>query len=54
MVQGQLHSQFGPNIRTTSIPAGPLLLMFSYFAIQNFRLQFDPPLRGPLNKIENR
>ena len=39
----QLHSEFGPNIRTTSIPAGPLLLMFSYFTIQNFRLQFDPP-----------
>ena len=50
----QLHSEFGPNIRTTSIPAGPLLLMFSYFTIQNFRLQFAPPLRGPLNKINNR
>ena len=51
----QLHSEFGPNIRSTSIPAGPLLLMFSYFTIQNFRLQFDPPpFRGPFNKIENR
>ena len=39
----QLHTKFGPNIRTTSIPAGPLLLMFSYFTIQNFKLQFDPP-----------
>ena len=53
----QLHTKFGPNIRTTSIPAGPLLLLFSYFTIQNFKLQFDPPpppLRGPLNKIINR
>ena len=52
----QLHTKFGPNIRTTSIPAGPLLLMFSYFNIQNFRLynSTPPPLRGPLNKIENR
>ena len=39
----QLHTKFGPNIRTTSIPAGPLLLLFSYFTIQNFKLQFDPP-----------
>ena len=38
----QLHSEFGPNIRTTSIRAGPLLHMFSNFTIQNFRLQFDP------------
>ena len=39
----QLHTKFGPNIRTTSIPAGPLSFMFSRFTIQNFRLQFDPP-----------
>ena len=39
----QLHTKFGPNIRTTSLPAEPLLLMFSYFTIQNFKLQFDPP-----------
>ena len=38
----QLHTEFGPNIRTTTIPAGPLSLMFSHFTIQNFRLQFDP------------
>ena len=52
----QLHTKFGPNIRTTSIPAGPLLLLFSYFSIQNFKLHFDPPppFRGPLNKINNR
>ena len=54
----QLHTEFGPNIRTTSIPAGPLSFMFSHFTIQNFILQFEqrppPPLRGPLNKIENR
>ena len=51
----QLYTEFGLNIRTTSIPAGPLSFMFSRFTIQNFRLQFDPPpLRGPLNKIENR
>ena len=43
----QLHSEFGPNIRTTSIPAGPLSFMFSHFTIQNFILQFEqrpPPL----------
>ena len=52
----QLHTKFGPNIRTTSIPAGPLSFMFSHFTIQNFILQFEqrPPLRGPLNKINNR
>ena len=55
----QLHSEFGPNIRTTSIPAGPLSFMFSHFTIQNFILQFEqrpppPPIRGPLNKINNR
>ena len=44
----QLHTKFGPNIRTTSIPAGPLSFMFSHFTIQNFILQFEttPPLRG--------
>ena len=52
----QLHAEFGPNIRTTSISAGPLSFIFSRFTIQNFRLQFDspPPLCSPLNKIENR
>ena len=44
----QLHTKFGPNIRTTSIPAGPLSFMFSHFTIQNFILQFEqrppPPL----------
>ena len=53
----QLHTKFGPNIRTTSIPAGPLSFMFSHFTIQNFILQFEqrpPPFRGPLNKINNR
>ena len=53
----QLHTEFGPNIRPTSIPAGPLSLMFSRFTIQIFRLLFDlhpRPLRGPLNKIDNR
>ena len=52
----QLHTKFGPNIRTTSIPAGPLSFMFSHFTIQNFILQFEqrPPPRGPLNKINNR
>ena len=41
----QLHTKFGPNIRTTSIPAGPLSFMFSHFTIQNFILQFEqrPP-----------
>ena len=53
----QLHIEFGPNIRQTSIPAVPLSFMFLRFAIQNFRLQFDPrppPFCGPLNKIDNR
>ena len=51
----QLHTEFGPNIRPTFIPEEPLSFMFSRFTIQNFRLQFTPPpLRGPLNKIENR
>ena len=55
----QLHTEFGPNIRQTSIPAGPLSFMFSRFTIQNFRLQFDPrpPPQlhlGPLNKIDNK
>ena len=51
----QLHTEFGPNIRQTSIPAGPHSFMFSRFTIQNFRLQFDPPLhRCPLNKIDNK
>ena len=54
----QLHTEFGPNIRTTSIPAGPLSFMFSHFTIQNFILQLErrppPPLRGPLNKISNK
>ena len=52
----QMYTEFGPNIRTASIPTGPLSFMFSRFTIQNFRLQFDtpPPFRGPLNKIENR
>ena len=50
----QLYTEFEPNIRTTSIPAGPLSFMFFSFTIQNFRLQFDPPpFRGTLNKIEN-
>ena len=41
----QLHTEFGPNIRTTSILAGPLSFMFSHFTIQNFILQFEqrPP-----------
>ena len=41
----QLHTEFGPNIRTTSIPAGPLSFMFSHFTTQNFILQFEqrPP-----------
>ena len=41
----QLHTEFGPNIRTTFIPAAPLTfnVIFSRFTIQNLRLQFDPP-----------
>ena len=53
----QLHTEFGPNIRTTSIPAAPLSFMFSHFTIQNFILQFEqrpPSFRGPLNKINDR
>ena len=52
----QRYTEFGPNIRTTSIPAGPLSFMFSRFTIQNFKLQLysRPQLRGPLNKINNR
>ena len=55
----QLHTEFGPNIRTTSIPAAPLAFnfIFSRFTIQNFILPFEPrppPLRGPLIKINNR
>ena len=54
----QLYTEFGPNIRTTSIPAGPLSFMFSHFTIQNFILQFEqrlpPPPRCPLIKINNR
>ena len=45
----QLHTEFGPNIRTTSIPAGPLSFMFPLFTIQNFILQFElrpPPSRS--------
>ena len=38
----QLHTEFGPNIGPTFIPAGPILIMFSYFTIINFLLQFDP------------
>ena len=47
----QLHTEFGPDIGTTYIPAGPFSFMFSSFTIQNFRLQFD---WVPLNKIDNR
>ena len=41
----QLHTKFGQNTRTTSIPAGPFSLTFSHSTIQNFILQFEqrPP-----------
>ena len=41
----QLHTKFGQNTRTTSIPAGPISFTFSHFTIQNFILQFEqrPP-----------
>ena len=38
----QLNTEFGPDICTTDISAGPLSFMFSRFTIQNFRLQFNP------------
>ena len=38
----QLHTKFGPNIRTTSIPAGPLSFMFSHFTIQKEKIRFLP------------
>ena len=53
----QLHTAIRPNIRSTSIPAGPFSFMFSRFTIQNFRLYLNltpPPFRGPLNKIDYR
>ena len=53
----QLHTEFAPNIRTTSILTGPLSFMFCHFTIQNFILQFEQrplPLRGTLIKINYR
>ena len=38
----QLHTELGPNIGTTFIPAGPIWIMFFYFTIKYFLLQCDP------------
>ena len=51
----QQHTGFGPNIRLTFIPVGPLSFMFPRILFKiSYYHSTHAPFHGPINKINNR